>query len=104
MREVRYWFQLVMVVLVGVVILLVQFIVLAGLTGGRWTLLAAGFFGVEGVAQIHHIVKTIVHGAYFPGAVTAVVYVPVAAMLLVAIGRQLRLQPIAAGRTNAVRA
>lgn len=78
------------VVLVLVVGVAIQFTVLAGLVGGRWTLVAPGVFAVEGLAQMHHIVKTIAHGAYFPGAVTAIPYVPISALLLVAVIRELR--------------
>ena len=90
------------VVLVLVVGVLVQFMVLAGLAGGRWTLVAPGFFAVEGLAQIHHIVKTIGHGEYFPGAVTAIPYVPIAALLLVAVLRELRVGASAPAQIRAM--
>ena len=49
------------------------------LIGRRWRLLGPGFFGVAGLIEAHHIVKTILRGAYFRGAVTAVPYVVVGA-------------------------
>jgi hypothetical protein len=78
------------VVLVFLVVIVVQSITLAGLSGGRWILLPAGFFGLAGVGEIHHVVKTFAHGAYFPGAVSAVAFATVGALLFGAVIRELR--------------
>jgi hypothetical protein len=82
------------VLLVSIMTLLVQLIGFAGLVGGRWPLWVAGFFAVEGMGEAHHIVKTIAHGTYFPGAVTAIAFVAVGARLLVAVIRELRAHPL----------
>ena len=78
------------VALIGLGVLVVMLVARAGLAGGRWPLAPAGFFGLAGVGEIHHIVKTVAHGAYFPGAVTAIAYVTVGALLVRAVVRELR--------------
>lgn len=92
----------VFLVLVGGVT--VQFMVLAGLAGGKWTLIAPGIFALEGFTQIHHIAKTISHGAYFPGTFTAIPYVPIAVMLLIAVVREFHAGAPVALPARAVRA
>lgn len=61
-----------------------------GCDAERWILLPAGFFGLAGVGEIHHVVKTFAHGAYFPGAVSAVAFATVGALLFRAVIRELR--------------
>jgi hypothetical protein len=78
------------VVLVGLVVVLVQLMALAGVAGGRWPLLPAGFFGLAGIGEAHHIVKTIAHGAYFPGAVSAIAFAACGALLLAAVIHEFR--------------
>lgn len=76
------------VMLVIFVVTLVQSLLLATLAGGRWRLSVAGFFGVAGVAEVHHIVQTVWHGSYFPGAVTSIAYIWVGVMILRAVVRE----------------
>ena len=78
------------VVLVFAVVLLIQAFVYASLVGGRWRLLGPTFFGVAALGESHHIIKTIVRLDYFPGAITAVAYVAVGALLLRAIVREFK--------------
>jgi hypothetical protein len=78
------------VLLVCIAAMLAQLFVYRFLIGGRWRLLGPGFFGVAGLIESHHIPKTIFRGAYFPGAVTAIPFVMVGALLLWAVVRELR--------------
>jgi hypothetical protein len=76
------------VILVGAVVAIVQLMLYATLLSGRGRLLPFAFFGVSGIGELHHVVKTILHAAYFPGAVTAVVFAVVGWKLLRAVGRE----------------
>ena len=89
------------VVLVFAVVLLVQVFVYTQLRGGRWRLLAPAFFAVAALGESHHVIKTIVRLDYFPGAVTAIAYVAVGALLLRAILREFRGSPVATYRSAA---
>jgi hypothetical protein len=60
------------------------------MAGGFWRLFAPAFFGVSGLVESHHIIKTVLRGAYFPGAVTAIPFVTVSFLLLRAVIRELR--------------
>ena len=40
--------------------------------GGRAALAVFTYFGLEFMFELHHVVKTILHGEYFPGAVSAI--------------------------------
>jgi hypothetical protein len=62
------------------------------LTAGRARFIPFAIFGAVGVAEVHHIIKTIMHAAYFPGAVTAVPFIAIAVFLLRAISREWRAQ------------
>lgn len=65
----------VTVTLVILVVVAVQAMVYASISGGRAALIPAGFFGLFGFVESHHIIKTIVRVEYFPGAFTAPLYV-----------------------------
>jgi hypothetical protein len=81
------------VALIGLIVLAVQLMVYAMLAGGRWQLIPAGYFAIAGIGEIHHVVKTIAHGAYFPGAVTAIAFSAVGVFLFRAVVREWRQQP-----------
>ena len=76
------------VTLVILVVTLVQSMLLATLAGGRWRLSVAGFFGVMGVAECHHILQTLARGSYFPGVVTSIAYVWIGVMILRCVRRE----------------
>ena len=78
------------VLMVFVCVILVLTIVYTSLVGGRWRLFGPAFFGISALVESHHIIKTIVRGAYFPGAVTAVPFVLVGVFILRAVMRELR--------------
>ena len=71
----------------GTLILLISY---GLLVGGRWRLLAVGFFGVLGVTEGHHIVRVVIKGTYVPGAVTAIPFMVVSVLILRAVVRQSR--------------
>ena len=58
------------------------------MAGGIPRLIAASFFGLEFMYELHHIAKTIARGAYFPGAVSAVALATVGALILVSAWRE----------------
>jgi hypothetical protein len=70
------------VVAIGGIVLVVQLLLFSTLTMGKWRFAPFVFFGVSGIGEMHHIVKTILHGAYFPGAVTAFPFAVVGVLLL----------------------
>jgi uncharacterized protein with HXXEE motif len=78
------------VVLVFAVVTAVLFLSYGFMSGGVPRLIAASFFGVEFMVEGHHIVKTIVRGAYFPGAVTAIAFVALGALILASARREFR--------------
>jgi hypothetical protein len=63
---------------------------LATLAGGRSRMRAAGFFGVIAMAELHHVVETIVRGVYTPGTASGVLVVGAGAFLLHAVVRELQ--------------
>jgi hypothetical protein len=87
------------VVMVGLIVLVVMSFVFTAMFGGKWRLIPVGFFGVSGIIEVHHIVKTFLQGSYFPGAITAVAFVTVGALLLRAVIREWR--TMASARTTA---
>jgi hypothetical protein len=78
------------VVLVFGVVTVVLLLCYGFTTGGVPRLIAASFFGLEFMVESHHIVKTIVRGAYFPGAVTAIAFVVLGALILATARREFR--------------
>ena len=78
------------VVQVGVVTTLVLGLCWAFMVGGVPRLIASGFFGLQFMVESHHIIKTIVSGNYFPGAVTATVIVGLGAMIVASVWREFR--------------
>lgn len=87
------WFQnsdYVTVALVGIVVMLVFLLVYGTFVGGRPRLIALGFFAGSGCVEIHHVVKTMMHGAYFPGAVTAIPFAAFGLLLMRAVVREFR--------------
>lgn len=80
------------VVLVFGVVMAVLFFCYGFMTGGVPRLIAASFFGLEFMFEGHHIVKTIVRGTYFPGAVTAIAFVVLGALVLIAARRDFHSQ------------
>ena len=78
------------VVLVFAVVTVVLLLSYGFMTGGVARLIAASFFGIEFMFESHHIVKTIVRGAYFPGAVTALAFVALGALILVTARREFK--------------
>ena len=78
------------VVLVFGVVTVVLLLCYGFTTGGGPRLIAASIFGLEFMVEGHHIVKTIVRGAYFPGAVTAIAFVVLGALILATARREFR--------------
>src|SRR5262245_21477557 len=68
------------VVLVGATVTLVLSLCYGFMVGGLPRLIASAIFGFQFMVESHHIVKTIVHFEYFPGAVTAIAIVAVGAL------------------------
>jgi hypothetical protein len=91
------------VLLVMITFSLVNLIVYALLLGGRSRLIALGLFAAVALGEVHHILKTIVHATYFPGAVTAIPFFIFGVLLMRAIIREwgaTTLQLVAAGQAN----
>lgn len=78
------------VVQVGVATTLVLALCWAFMVGGRARLIASGIFGLQFMVESHHILKTIISGVYFPGAVTATVIVGLGAMIVMSVWREFK--------------
>jgi hypothetical protein len=78
------------VVQVGVVTTLVLTLCWAFMVGGLPRLIASGLFGFQFMVESHHVLKTIIRGEYFPGAVTAIVLVGLGAMIVLNVWRELK--------------
>lgn len=78
------------VLMVFLVVMLVATFLYATLANGRARLVGFAFFGVSGIVELHHVIKTIVHLDYFPGAVTAIPFAIVGGLLLRAVVREWR--------------
>jgi len=83
------------VIAIGAVVLLVVCLLYSTLTTSKWRFTAFVFFGLSGIVEIHHVVKTVLHASYFPGAITAIPFVVIGAMLLRATAREWRGRPAA---------
>ncbi len=97
------WFpnaDYVTVALVGIVAMVLFILAYGILIGGRPQLVAVGFFAFIGCAEIHHVVKTIINGAYFPGAVTAIPFVAFGLLLMRAVVREFRKTSVSAKELN----
>jgi hypothetical protein len=88
------------VFMVFAVVMLVMTFMYCVLRGGRSRLVGFAFFGVCGLVESHHVIKTVVHLDYFPGAVTAIPFAIVGGLLLRAVVREWRALP-AIGRLEA---
>jgi hypothetical protein len=78
------------VFMVFAVVLLVMTFMYCALGTGRARLIGFAFFGVSGLIESHHVIKTGVQLDYFPGAVTAVAFVIVGGLLFRAVVREWR--------------
>lgn len=78
------------VFMVFAVVMLVMTFMYCVLGSGRARLAGFAFFGVSGLIESHHVIKTIVQLDYFPGAVTAVPFAIVGGLLLRAVMREWR--------------
>ena len=53
-------------------------------------LIVVGLFGVFGAAEVHHVLQTLVKGAYDAGVITSVPYAVAGCLLVSAVVRELR--------------
>jgi hypothetical protein len=72
----------VTVVLVFAVTMLVLLLCGALVSPGLPRRIGLTFFGVEFIGESHHLIKTLLHGAYFPGTVSAIALVLLGVLLL----------------------
>jgi uncharacterized membrane protein YeaQ/YmgE (transglycosylase-associated protein family) len=92
------------VVLVTLVATLVNYLAYLIAKGGRGRLVSLGVFGFLGVNEIHHLVETVATGRYTPGTLTAIPYVVIGALLIMAVVREWRDGPVAAEKVVAIEA
>jgi hypothetical protein len=78
------------VFMVFAVVMLVMTFMYCALGSGRSRLVGFAFFGISGLIESHHVIKTLLHLDYFPGAVTAVPFAVVGGLLLRAVVREWR--------------
>jgi hypothetical protein len=70
------------VILVFAVTTFVLLLCCGFMASGVPRVLAMSFFGVEFLIESHHVIKTIVRGAYFPGSVSAIALVILGGLIL----------------------
>lgn len=78
------------VLLITIVWTMVSVLFLSLLHDGRPRLVVPGLLGLFGVTEIHHLVESLVKGRYDAGLITCVPYAIVGALLVTAVGRELR--------------
>ena len=78
------------VFMVFAVVFLVMTFMYCSLHSGRSRLIGFAFFAVSALIESHHVIKTLVHLDYFPGAVTAIPFAIVGGLLLRAVIRNWR--------------
>ncbi len=78
------------VVLVTILFSLLNLIAYGLLKGGRWRLAAMGFFALVAVAEVHHIIKSIVHVSYDIGLATAIPYIIFGVLMFRELVREFR--------------
>ena len=89
----------VTVVLVFAVTMLVILLCSALVAPGLPRRIGLTFFGVEFIGESHHLIKTLINGAYFPGAVSAIALVILGVLVLRSAWRGSRTAPVAADLT-----
>lgn len=80
--------------LVVIAFTLVQSLLLATITGGRWRLAAAGFLGASAVGEGHHLIQSVASGKYFPGLVTSIPFAMIGVMVVAAAYREWPRRPL----------
>ncbi len=96
------------VVLVTIGASFVYLLMFALLVGGRARFVALEVLGGASVLEVHHVIETIVAGAYTPGLVTALPYAGIGGLLMWAAFKEYRaatpdlVAPAVAGATSAL--
>jgi hypothetical protein len=78
------------VLLITIVWTIVSILFYALLKEGTPRLLVLGMFGVFGASEIHHLVESLIKGAYDPGVITCVPYAAVGCLLVAAVAREFK--------------
>jgi hypothetical protein len=78
------------VTLVIIVFTIVQVLLYCVFAGGRLRLFVAGFFAVQAIGEVHHVLRVFASGTYNPGVVTSLAYMAIGVMLLRAVTQQWR--------------
>ena len=88
------------VLLITIVWTVVSILFYALLWDNTARLIVVGLFGLFGATEIHHLVESLMKGAYDPGVITCVPYAVVGYLLVAAAVRELkRRRPIATTET-----
>jgi hypothetical protein len=73
------WGTVLFIFIMGTLLNLIAYSLIAG---GRLLLLAVGFFGVQAITEVHHLVNVITHGTYNVGTVTSIPFMAIGVLLL----------------------
>jgi Protein of unknown function with HXXEE motif len=88
------------VLLITIVWTVVSLLFYALLFDNTPRLLVVGFFGLFAASEIHHLVESLLKGAYDPGVITCVPYSVIGCLLVAAVVQELkRRRPIIAAET-----
>lgn len=78
------------VILITIVWTLVSVLFYSLLHDGPVRLIVPAIFGVFGATEIHHVIESLLKGAYDPGVITCVPYAIVGALLAAEVWREFR--------------
>jgi uncharacterized membrane protein YeaQ/YmgE (transglycosylase-associated protein family) len=78
------------VILITIVWTLVSVLFYSLLHDGPVRLIVPAIFGVFGATEVHHLIESLLKGAYDPGVITCVPYAAVGALLVAAVWREFR--------------
>lgn len=89
------------VILITLIWTLVSVLFYSLLQDGPVRLIVPAIFGVFGATEIHHLIESLLKGAYDPGVITCVPYAVVGALLVAAVWREFRGEVAASHRALA---
>ena len=85
------------VLLITIIWTLVSVLLYSLLHDGTTRLIVPAIFGVFGATEVHHVIESLVAGAYDPGVITCIPYSIVGALLVAEVWREFKRETTANG-------
>ena len=89
------------VILITIIWTLVSVLFYSLLHDGPVRLIVPAIFGVFGAPEVHHLIESLLKGAYDPGVITCVPYAVVGALLVAAVWHEFRREAASSHRAFA---